>query len=39
MKTHHVPIFKEYPKMYENSPLNEVFAVELSELIDLSKPM
>lgn len=37
--THHVPTFKEYPKMYENSPLNEAFAVELSELIERSKPM
>lgn len=37
--THHVPTFKEYPKMYENSPLNEAFAVELSELIEWSKPM
>lgn len=37
--THHVPTFKEYPKMYENSPLNEAFAVELSELIQRSKPM
>ncbi|MCC9063569.1 metallophosphoesterase [Flavobacterium piscisymbiosum] len=35
--THHVPSFKEYPKMYENSPLNEAFAVELSELIERSK--
>lgn len=37
--THHVPTFKEYPKMYENSPLNEAFAIELSELIELSKPL
>lgn len=34
--THHVPTFKEYPKMYENSPLNEAFAVELSETIEKS---
>ncbi|CAD0006103.1 metallophosphoesterase [Flavobacterium salmonis] len=32
--THHVPTFKEYPKMYENSPLNEAFAVELSDVIE-----
>lgn len=37
--THHVPTFKEYPKMYENSPLNEAFAVELSELIKQFQPI
>lgn len=34
--THHVPTFKEYPKVYENSPLNEAFAVELSGIIEKS---
>lgn len=37
--THHVPTFKEYPKMYENSPLNEAFSVELSELIEQFQPI
>ena len=37
--THHVPTFKEYPKMYENSPLNEAFAVELSEVIERVGPL
>lgn len=34
--THHVPTFREYPKVYENSLLNEAFAVELSEIIEQS---
>lgn len=36
--THHVPTFKKYPKMYKKSLLNEAFAVELSDLIERSKP-
>lgn len=37
--THHVPTFKEYPKMYEDSPLNEAFAVELLEIIERVGPL
>lgn len=39
ISTHHVPTFKEYPKMYENNPLNETFTVELSELIERFHPI
>jgi len=31
--THHVPTFTNYPKKYQNDPLNEVFASEQTELI------
>ncbi|MFD1602921.1 metallophosphoesterase [Flavobacterium artemisiae] len=36
--THHVPTFNKYPKIYENSPLNDAFAVELSEVIERIGP-
>ena len=36
--THHVPTFLHYPEQYENSDLNEAFAVELFDLIEDTKP-
>jgi predicted phosphohydrolase len=36
--THHCPTFMNYPEIYKNSELNEAFAVELSDLIELSQP-
>jgi Icc-related predicted phosphoesterase len=36
--THHVPTFINYPEEFKRSPLNEAFAVELSELIDKYSP-
>jgi predicted phosphohydrolase len=34
--SHHVPTLLHYPEKYKNNRLNEVFAVELSDLIDAS---
>lgn len=34
--THHVPTFLNYPEKYKVDPLNEAFAVELFDLIELS---
>jgi len=36
--THHVPTFMNYPKKYKGDSLNEVFAVELGDLIERTKP-
>ena len=36
--THHVPTFQHYPPRYKNSLVNEVFAVELSGLIESKGP-
>jgi predicted phosphohydrolase len=36
--THHVPTFMNYPKKYRGDSLNEVFAVELTELIEKTQP-
>jgi predicted phosphohydrolase len=36
--THHVPVFQHYPSKYKNSILNEVFAVELSAMIESKGP-
>ncbi len=34
--THHVPTFMNYPEEYKSSPLNQGFAVELSDFIETS---
>jgi predicted phosphohydrolase len=36
--THHVPTLLHYPQKYRGDSLNEVFAVELSELIERTRP-
>ncbi|MEP6726552.1 MAG: metallophosphoesterase, partial [Bacteroidota bacterium] len=36
--THHVPTFMNYPKKYKGDSLNEVFAVELSDVIERTHP-
>lgn len=36
--THHVPTFLNYPEQYRHSVLNEAFAVECYELIDIHQP-
>lgn len=36
VSTHHVPTLMHYPKQYKNSTLNQVFAVELFDLIEPS---
>lgn len=36
--THHMPTFQNYPEEYKGSPLNEAFAVELSDLILSARP-
>lgn len=36
--SHHMPTFMNYPPKFKGDVLNEAFAVELSELIEVSKP-
>ena len=36
--THHVPTYINYPKKYKGDSLNEVFAVELKDLIESTSP-
>lgn len=36
--THHMPTFLNYPPKFKGDVLNEAFAVELSELIETTKP-
>lgn len=36
--THHVPTFMNYPEKYKGDMLNQAFAVELSDLIETTKP-
>lgn len=36
--THHLPTFNNYPEKHKDSPLNEAFAVELTELILYHQP-
>jgi predicted phosphohydrolase len=36
--THHVPTYTNYPKKYKGDSLNEVFAVELKDLIETTSP-
>ena len=36
--THHVPTYTNYPKKYRGDALNQVFAVELKELIETTSP-
>jgi predicted phosphohydrolase len=36
--THHVPTLQHYPKQYLGSVLNDAFAVELTDFIELHKP-
>jgi len=38
MVSHHMPTFMNYPPKFKGDILNEAFAVELSELIEISKP-
>jgi len=36
--THHVPTYQHYPEQYKGSVLSEAFAVELSDMIETTKP-
>jgi predicted phosphohydrolase len=36
--THHLPTFLNYPEKYKGDALNEAFAVELFDIIDIYKP-
>lgn len=35
--THHVPTFQNYPEEYKNSSINEAFAVNLDDFIEISR--